>query len=46
LYFFVMLLMVFLQLFVTLVIHLMEFSLVTIIKALPIELFRKTSLAF
>jgi len=35
-----------LLLFATLVIHLMQFSLVTIIKALPIELFRKISLVF
>ena len=36
--------MVVLQSFVTLVIHLIQFALVTIIKALPIELFRKISL--
>jgi len=34
--------MVFLLLFVTLVIHLMQFSLVTIIKALPIDYLGKS----
>jgi len=38
--------MVVLQSSVTLVIHLMQFALVTIIKALPIELFRKNTLVF